>query len=104
MGKPVVASRIGGLVDIVRDGETGLLVTAGDPVALQDAIDALLDDNERRASMSIMAQQRIAEFQARAVVSRIEHTYQEVIARYNGDRLPYPGSHGVASPYKIESR
>lgn len=95
MGKPVVASRIGGLMDIIRDGETGLLVTPGDPIALQEAIDSLLDDNERRADMSVRAQQRIVEFQARAVGSRIEDIYQEVIARYHGNCPPYPGS---ASP------
>jgi len=90
MGRPVVASRIGGLVDIVRDGETGLLVTPGDPMALQEAIDNLLDDNEHRMSMSFMAQQRIVEFQARTVVARLECLYQEVRARYDGACFPIP--------------
>jgi glycosyltransferase involved in cell wall biosynthesis len=88
MGKSVVASRIGGLVDIIRDGETGLLVTPGDPMALQEAIDNLLDDNERRTSMSVKAQQRIVEFQARTIVAHLERLYQEVRARYDGTCRP----------------
>src|SRR5205807_2360133 len=44
MGKPVIASRIGGLTDIVIDGETGFLVHPGDAQALQEAIQSLLDD------------------------------------------------------------
>lgn len=44
MGKPVVASRIGGISEVVSDGETGLLVTPGDPVDLAKALISLLGD------------------------------------------------------------
>ncbi|MBI5649456.1 MAG: glycosyltransferase family 4 protein [Chloroflexi bacterium] len=43
-GAPVIATNTGGAVDIVRDGETGLLVPERDPRALADAIQKLLDD------------------------------------------------------------
>ena len=43
-GRAVVATRVGGLVDLVRDGETGLLVEPGDRAALRAAIDRLLAD------------------------------------------------------------
>jgi glycosyltransferase involved in cell wall biosynthesis len=43
-GTPVVASRTGGLPEVVRDGETGLLVTPGDVAELRDGIDRLLRD------------------------------------------------------------
>lgn len=43
-GLPVIATRCGGLVDVVRDGETGLLVPEDDPGALARAIARLLDD------------------------------------------------------------
>jgi glycosyltransferase involved in cell wall biosynthesis len=79
MGRPIVASRIGGLTDIIVDGQSGLLVPPGDAQALQQAIQCLLDDPERRACMGIMARQRVVEFQAKSVVSRIEEVYHEVL-------------------------
>jgi len=45
-GKPVVGCRTGGVPEVVRDGETGLLVPPEDPEALFDAITRLLDDRE----------------------------------------------------------
>jgi glycosyltransferase involved in cell wall biosynthesis len=47
-GRPVVASSVGGLVDAVEDGVTGLLVPPGDAQALRAAIERLLGDNELR--------------------------------------------------------
>ncbi len=52
-GRPVVATRVGGIVDLVRDGENGLLVESGDTSALADAIVRVLTDRavaERLAS------------------------------------------------------
>lgn len=78
MGKPVIASRSGGLSDIIVDGESGILVEPGDPIALRNAIHYLLDHPEQRASMGNMAKQRVIEFQAKTVVSRIEQVYREL--------------------------
>lgn len=79
MGRPVIASRIGGLSDIVADGETGLLVPPGDSVALSEAIQTLLADPARRSSMGAQAKQRVAEFKAKTVVPRIEQVYQDIL-------------------------
>jgi len=79
MGRPIIASRIGGLIDIVDDGQTGLLVPPGDPQALREAIQGLLDDPERRECMMMVARQRVVEFQAKSVVPRIEQIYREVL-------------------------
>jgi glycosyltransferase involved in cell wall biosynthesis len=46
-GRPVVASAVGGLPELVRDGENGLLVAPGDPAALAAAVDRLADDRLR---------------------------------------------------------
>ena len=43
-GRPVVASRVGGIRDLVRDGENGILVEPGDPAALADALVGVLSD------------------------------------------------------------
>jgi len=50
-GRPVVATRIGGLPEVVRDGETGLLVPADDPRALADAVIRLLEDPQLAAAL-----------------------------------------------------
>src|SRR5439155_2042591 len=78
-GKPVIASRIGGLPDVISNDETGLLVPPGDVYALRKAIQSLLDDPARREYMVAKARQRAIEFQARAVIPRIEQVYQEVL-------------------------
>ena len=44
---PVVASRVGGMTEIVQDCQTGLLVEAGDSAALANALLKLLDDEDR---------------------------------------------------------
>jgi glycosyltransferase involved in cell wall biosynthesis len=79
MGRPVIASRIGGLSDIVVDGETGLLVPPGDCRALRDAIQSLLDDPMRREHMGALARQRVAQFRTKRVVPLIEQVYQELL-------------------------
>ncbi len=51
-GTPVVASRVGGVPELVEDGTTGLLVSPGDPKILGDAVASLLADAARRESFS----------------------------------------------------
>ena len=79
-GRPVIASRIGGLVDIVADGETGLLVTPGNAEELCAAMRRLLDNPDECRQMGQAAQERVVAFQAQTVVSRIEQVYQDVLA------------------------
>lgn len=79
MGRPVVASRIGGLTAIVVDGETGMLVPPGDYRALREAIQALLDDPARRERMGTLAKQRVDQFRTKSVVPQIEQVYQELL-------------------------
>jgi glycosyltransferase involved in cell wall biosynthesis len=51
-GKPVVASAVGGLPEVVREGETGLLVPPGDAQALADALNRLAEDDALAARLS----------------------------------------------------
>jgi glycosyltransferase involved in cell wall biosynthesis len=78
-GTPVIASRIGGLTDLVVDGETGLLVPPRDVDALADAIQGLLRDDAYRRRLGAAARSRFATFSADAVVPRIEAAYERVL-------------------------
>jgi glycosyltransferase involved in cell wall biosynthesis len=60
-GRPVVASAVGGLLDLVVDGETGLLVPPRDPAALRAALERLLGDGELRARLGAAARERARE-------------------------------------------
>lgn len=59
--RPVLASRVGGLAELVRDGENGLLVPPEDPAALAEAIVALQQDPTLRASLGAAGPKRVAE-------------------------------------------
>lgn len=61
-GKPVVASRVGGIPELVRDGVDGILVDAGDVKALSRAIIMLLDDPVLRKRMGDAGMERVKEF------------------------------------------
>jgi glycosyltransferase involved in cell wall biosynthesis len=79
-GRPVVASAVGGLPDMVRDGETGLLVPPRDPAALRAAIDSLLADAELRRRLGRAARERIAELCAwDRVLDRTIHAYEDAV-------------------------
>jgi glycosyltransferase involved in cell wall biosynthesis len=78
-GRPVVGARVGGLPDLVADGETGLLVPPDDVPALRGAIQRLLDDADLRERMGRAGLRRAPLFQATSVVSRIEAIYEDVL-------------------------
>ena len=79
-GKPVIATRIGGLTDIVKDGETGLLVTPGDVDGLAKAIQQLIDDPKRRAEMGAKGLEHVKHFQASTVIPQYELLYTRLLA------------------------
>ena len=58
-GLPVVASRVGGIPEIVNDGETGLLVPPEDPAALSDALERVLSDPERARRLGDNLRRRV---------------------------------------------
>jgi starch synthase len=59
-GTAVVGSRVGGIPEVVADGETGLLVPPGQPPALARAINALVGDERRAAEMGRLGRKRAA--------------------------------------------
>jgi glycosyltransferase involved in cell wall biosynthesis len=60
-GKPVVASRVGGLLDLVVDGETGLLVSPGDAADLRAALEWLLAEPDLRRRLGAAGRAHVAE-------------------------------------------
>ena len=80
-GRPVVASRIGGVVDLVEDDETGLLIEPGDMLALRQALDRLISNSDLRRRLGQEAQRKAVEFYASTVVPRIEHVYEKLLGK-----------------------
>jgi starch synthase len=78
-GTAVVASRVGGIPEVVDDGETGLLVPPDDPAALADGLNALLGDPDRATWMGQQGRKRaIAEFGWPAIAAQTAALYAEL--------------------------
>jgi glycosyltransferase involved in cell wall biosynthesis len=83
-GRPVVATTTGGIVDMIVDGETGLLVPPGDEHKLAEAVARLLNDADLRVRLAAGARERVQRFAASAVVERLEAVYAQVAPRNSG--------------------
>ena len=82
LGKPVIATRVGGIVDVVTDGETGSLVPPNDSVVLAEAMIKLLLNDELRKRMGQAGRAKIDEkFSARTMVTRIKEVYEGLIQK-----------------------
>lgn len=78
---PVVATAVGGVPEVVLDGETGLLVSPGDPAALARAIADLLRVPERARQLGAAGRERVARlFTVERMVGQISALYQEALA------------------------
>ena len=85
MERPVVVTPVGGIPEVVRPDENGVLVPAGSPERAAEAVLALLADPERAARLARSARRTIAEgFGARAMVRRVEAIYEEVLSGHGG--------------------
>jgi glycosyltransferase involved in cell wall biosynthesis len=79
--RPVVASSVGGVPEVVLDGVTGRLVPAGDPAALAAALARLLTDPGARAAWGMAGRDRIAgHFSPPARCDRMVRLYAELAA------------------------
>jgi N-acetyl-alpha-D-glucosaminyl L-malate synthase BshA len=80
-GVPVVASRVGGVPEVVADGETGLLAEVGDVATMAAHVARLLGDEALRARFGAAARARaVSAFPLDATVARYEAVYRRVIA------------------------
>jgi glycosyltransferase involved in cell wall biosynthesis len=80
LGKPVVATAVGGIPELVTDGQEGRLAPAGAVTQLAQYVKALLDDPEQRRCMGEQGANKIeAHYHIRYRVEAIEQIYAEVL-------------------------
>jgi glycosyltransferase involved in cell wall biosynthesis len=80
LGKPVVSTAAGGPLEIVKTGETGLLVPPGDPAAMADAINTMLRDPGLRRSCGANGLLRFQrQFTARAMAHATLRVYERAL-------------------------
>jgi glycosyltransferase involved in cell wall biosynthesis len=82
VGTPVVASRVGGIPEVIHDGVDGFLVPPGDPVAIANKLQLLLVDDELRTMMGQNARQRfLAAFEEPRNIDQQASWLQEIVTR-----------------------
>jgi len=91
--KPVIGTAVDGIPEVIVDGQTGILVAAGDCPALAEAMETLLADRELAARMGRAGQARAQErFDVRRSVEQLQRIYSELhekrVAEAREDELP----------------
>jgi glycosyltransferase involved in cell wall biosynthesis len=79
MGTPIVATRVGGIPEVLGEGETGLLVAHDDPVELAAAIERLLTDKELAGKIGEAGRRRASAYSADKMVADIESLYDTLL-------------------------
>lgn len=93
-GIPVVASAVGGLTTLVRNGETGFLIDGRDPADYAEAIDIILESSERGVAMGAAAAAVAARYPWSGLAGRLRSIYRRLI----DERGEPPCSHGTPTP------
>jgi len=89
--RPIVATTVGGIPEVIINGETGLLVPPRDPEALAKAIITLLSDRDRAQRMGLAARERVlAHFTLERMMEETEQLYQQLLARKCPQRVLKP--------------
>jgi glycosyltransferase involved in cell wall biosynthesis len=90
-GKPVVASRVGGIPEAVEDGKTGILVPPRDAHALAGALSVMLDNPEKALEMGRRGRERAEKlFDEERMVDSICSLYQEMLAHVSNRKEALP--------------
>jgi len=84
-GKPVVATNVGGIPEIVQDGKTGIIVPPCNSNKLSEAIIELLNNQSKSASMGLLGQKRAEEkFGLKRMVEEYQNLYFDLLAKRTG--------------------
>jgi glycosyltransferase involved in cell wall biosynthesis len=78
-GAAIVATRVGGVPDVLVHGEEGLIVPPGDAEALTAALTTVLSDRALAAALGAAAQRRAAEFHPERIADELDAMYREVL-------------------------
>jgi glycosyltransferase involved in cell wall biosynthesis len=81
-GCPVVSSPVGGVTELISNGENGLLVSVGDVAGIAKAVETLLDDKNLRQRMCASAKATIGKYTWESCAEKTLHTYEKIIARH----------------------
>ncbi len=93
-GTPVIASEIGGLAFLVRDGETGFLVPDRDPAALAEKLRCVIQDEDLRKQLGAQAAAYAEEYAWPKITERVMDVYAAVIESHSGEREKVEGVSG----------
>ncbi len=77
VGTPVVSTAVGGVPEVVHDGENGLLVPPNDPAALAGALRSILDDDALRSRLAAAAKPSVAAIGRDVIYARLEQILVE---------------------------
>jgi glycosyltransferase involved in cell wall biosynthesis len=83
-GRPAIASDVGGVRELIRDGDDGFVVPPGNSRAIADALEVLATDADRRAAMGASASRSAARFTLDRCVRDTVQLYQELLSSENG--------------------
>jgi len=90
VGLPAIASRVGGLLEVIEDGRTGLLVPPGDSSALATAICRLMANAAEAAQLGAAARARAATYSFTRMVGKFEEIYLTELTRHGIVCAPHP--------------
>ena len=79
LGKPIVATSVGGVPELLGNGEAGVLVPPGDSAAIAEAVSTLLCDQLRARALGEAGRRRASRYGAEAMVSALAKVYREVM-------------------------
>lgn len=80
-GKPIVASNVGGIPDLVKDGQNGFLVKPGDVNGLSFAIEKLVDDKKMREELGKKGRAMAGNYSVEKMVEKIDALYSSLYQR-----------------------
>jgi len=82
-GLPIVATEVGGVGEMVRHGEHGLLVAAGDVDAMARSVVTLLDECRMRLALTAAASESLAAYSPERYYAGVRSLFEEVVNRSN---------------------